>query len=39
MIELKEGDFFEGQIEFSTNGNASLLVENKEIFNYKTAHL
>ena len=31
MIELKEGDFFEGQIEFSTNGNASLLVENKEI--------
>jgi len=35
MIELKEGDFFEGQIEFSTNGNASLLVENKEIFIYK----
>lgn len=35
MLELKEGDFFEGQIEFSTNGNASLLVENKEIFIYK----
>jgi len=35
MIELKEGDVFEGQIEFSTNGNASLLVEDKEIFIYK----
>jgi ribonuclease R len=35
MIELKEGDVFEGQIEFSTNGNESLLVEDKEIFIYK----
>ena len=35
MIELKEGDVYEGQIEFSTNGNASLLVEDKEIFIYK----
>ena len=35
MIELKEGDVFVGQIEFSTNGNASLLVEEKEIFIYK----
>jgi len=35
MIELKEGDVFEGQIEFATNGNAFLLVEDKEIFIYK----
>lgn len=35
MIELKEGDIFEGQIEFSTSGNASLLIEDKEIFIYK----
>ena len=35
MIELKEGDVYEGQIEFSTNGNASLLVEDKEVFIYK----
>jgi len=35
MIELKEGDVFEGQIEFSTNGNASLTVQEKEIFIYK----
>jgi ribonuclease R len=35
MIKLKEGDVFEGQIEFATNGNASLLVEDKEIFIYK----
>jgi ribonuclease R len=35
MIELKEGDVYEGQIEFSTSGNASLLVEDKEIFIYK----
>jgi ribonuclease R len=35
MIELKEGDVFEGQIEFSTNGNASLTIEEKEIFIYK----
>lgn len=35
MIELKEGDVFEGQIEFATNGNASLTVKEKEIFIYK----
>lgn len=35
MIELKEGDVYEGQIQFSKNGNASLLVEDKEIFIYK----
>ena len=35
MIELKEGDVYEGQIEFSTSGNASLLVEDKQIFIYK----
>jgi len=35
MIKLKEGDVFEGQIEFATNGNASLLVEDKEVFIYK----
>jgi ribonuclease R len=35
MIELKEGDVFEGQIEFSTNGNASLKIEVKEVFIYK----
>ena len=35
MIELKEGDVFVGQIEFSTNGNASLKIEEKEVFIYK----
>ena len=35
MIELKEGDVYEGQIEFSTNGNSSLVVEGKEVFIYK----
>jgi ribonuclease R len=35
MIELKEGDIFEGQIEFSTNGNASLKIEGGEVFIYK----
>ena len=35
MIKLKEGDVYEGQIEFSTNGNASLVVEDKEVFIYK----
>jgi len=35
MIELKEGGVYEGQIQFSKNGNASLLVEDKEIFIYK----
>ena len=35
MIELKEGDVFEGQIEFTRSGNASLTVQEKEIFIYK----
>lgn len=35
MIKIKEGDVFEGQIEFYTNGSASLIVEEKEIFIYK----
>ncbi len=35
MIEIKEGDVFEGQIEFYTNGSASLIVQEKEIFIYK----
>ena len=35
MIELKEGDVYEGQIEFSTSGNASLTINEKEIFVYK----
>jgi ribonuclease R len=35
MIEIKEGDVFEGQIEFSTNGSASLKTQEKEIFIYK----
>jgi len=35
MIIIKEGDVFEGQIEFSTNGSASLKIEEKEIFIYK----
>ena len=35
MIELKEGDVYEGQIEFSTSGNASLTINKKEIFVYK----
>jgi ribonuclease R len=35
MIELKEGDVVEGQIEFYTNGMASLKKEQKEIFIHK----
>ena len=35
MIIIKEGDVFEGQIEFSTNGSAYLKIEEKEIFIYK----
>lgn len=35
MIKLKEGDIFDGQIEFLTNGNATLPNENTEIFIYK----
>ncbi|HQA20036.1 MAG TPA: ribonuclease R [Bacilli bacterium] len=35
MIKIKEGDVFEGQIEFYTNGSASLKVEENDIFIYK----
>ena len=36
MIELKEGNVFEGQIEFSTNGSAAVKVDSEtEIFIYK----
>ena len=35
MIKIKEGDVFEGQIEFYTNGSASLTVQEDEIFIYK----
>jgi ribonuclease R len=35
MIKIKEGDVFEGQIEFYTNGSASLTVQENEIFIYK----
>jgi len=35
MIKIKEGDVFEAQIEFYTNGSASLKVEENEIFIYK----
>jgi ribonuclease R len=35
MIEVKEGDVLEGQIEFSANGNAFFLQEEKDIFVFK----
>lgn len=35
MKEIKDGDVFKGSIEFSKNGNASLLIEDKEIFIHK----
>jgi hypothetical protein len=35
MIKIKEGDVFEGQIEFYTNGSASLTVQENEIFIYR----
>ena len=35
MINIKEGDRYEGQIEFSNYGNASLTIENKSIFIHK----
>jgi ribonuclease R len=35
MTKIKEGDVFEGQIEFYTNGSASLIVQEKEIFIFK----
>lgn len=35
MIKLKEGDAYEGQIQFSTSGHASLLIDGTDIFIYK----
>ena len=35
MIELKEGDLYEGQIIFSTNGNGHIIIEENDIFIYK----
>jgi len=35
MIEVNEGDVLEGQIEFSANGNAFFLQEEKDIFVFK----
>lgn len=35
MNEIKDGEFLEGQIEFSTNGNATVVAEDKEIFIHK----
>jgi ribonuclease R len=35
MINIKEGDRYEGQIEFSNYGNASLTIEKKSIFIHK----
>ena len=32
MIKLIEGDRYEGQIEFSNSGNASITIEEKSIF-------
>jgi len=35
IIKIKEGDVFEGQIEFYTNGSASLKIQEEEIFIFK----
>jgi len=35
MIKLIEGDRYEGQIEFSNSGNASIQIEDKSIFIHK----
>lgn len=35
IIKLNEGDFYEGQIEFSTNGHGSINIEGKEVFIFK----
>lgn len=35
MIQFIEGEFYTGQIEFSKNGNASINIDNKEVFIYK----
>jgi ribonuclease R len=35
IIKLNEGDFYEGQIEFSTSGHGSIKIEEKEVFIFK----
>lgn len=35
MNEIKDGDFFNSKIEFSTSGNATVTIDNKEIFIHK----
>ena len=35
IIKLNEGDFYEGQIEFSTSGHGSIKIEGKEVFIFK----
>jgi ribonuclease R len=35
MNKIIEDEFYEGQIEFMTNGNASIIIEEKEFFIYK----
>lgn len=35
MNEIKDGDFFKSQIEFSTSGNATVTINEKEIFIHK----
>jgi ribonuclease R len=35
MIELKEGNVFEGEIDFQKSGNASIKIGDKEIFIFK----
>ena len=35
IIKLNEGDFYEGQIEFSTSGHGSINIEGKEVFIFK----
>lgn len=36
MNEIKDGEFFKSQIEFSTSGNATVTIENKSIFIHKS---
>ncbi len=35
MEKIIEGEFYEGQIEFMTNGSAKIIIEEKEFFIYK----
>ena len=35
IIKLNEGDFYEGQIEFSTSGHGSIKIEGKDVFIFK----